>query len=252
MQAVTACPACGAALKVGALFCGGCGLAVTPGATFASGDGATPDSLPFAAWPKAQPWPFQERSTELARQVIAWLNQSGFSTQSEFGGMLSRMVRAALLDKDIYREAAADFRLHSEAWKVAGLVIILSSFGYLIFSLLSGLPNPMVLVMTFVVQIIAWLARIYLVQLVCSSWLKQRLDFRELFRALSYAQSPLGLRFVPYLGQLVELWALVTTTAAIRDITGQQTTQAVILAVAGFIGGAIVMNVVSGFARAFY
>jgi hypothetical protein len=167
--------------------------------------------------------------------------------------MLARMVRATLLDVSIYRQVAFTPALQSEAYKVAALVIAFSSFGYLIFSLLSGgLPSINFLITTFVIQAIAWFARVGAVSLALSGWLKQPVEFNVLFRTMTYAQSPWALRFVPVVGQLVDLWTLVTGTAALRDVTGRTPLYALILTIVGYVGGSVAAAVATNLLRTFY
>jgi hypothetical protein len=191
----------------------------------------------IAVEPPGQYWPFQDQTTTIAAQVISKLNESGLSTQTGFGEMLGRMIRAALLDKTIYREVAADPSLQNEAWKVTALIIVFSSIGFslLSFSFMS-LPGLMSLGSTAVIQLVAWLARVWIVQMAASTWLQKQATFEQLFRSLAYAQSPAILQIVPVVGQIAGLWSLVTTTAAIRDVTGCDTWNAAILAVIGVVG----------------
>lgn len=115
--------------------------AATPEKVSTSGTARTPSVAPegraqeLPLPPSSQPWSFQDQTTNFATQIITKLNASGFSTRAGLGALLARMIRATLLDKTIYREVAADGSLQSEAWKVMGLVILLSSIGGLILSL---------------------------------------------------------------------------------------------------------------------
>src|SRR5438128_1476398 len=161
------CPACGAAIPP------------APSAALAAdlaGDQA--NGLP----PPPQPWAFQQQSTELAAKIIAAL---GPSTAKNVVG---RIVRAAFLDKRIYREVAVDASLQNEAWVVLGAAVVLSSFA---FSPL--IPSPIsvqVLLALSVVQLIALLAKVWIVQILASTWLHKEATFNQLFRGLAYAQSP--------------------------------------------------------------
>lgn len=187
--------------------------------------------------PSGHYWSFQDETTNAAAQVISKLNESGFSTQSGFGRIVGRMIRGALLDKIIYREVAADGMLQAEAWKVTGLIIVLGSIG---FSLLSpsymSLSGLMALGSIAIIQLIAWLARVWVVQVAAYMWLQKQTTFEQLFRALAYAQSPAILQIIPVVGPAVGLWCIVTNTAAIRDVTGCDTWNAAILAIVGVVG----------------
>jgi DNA-directed RNA polymerase subunit RPC12/RpoP len=181
-----------------------------------------------------QCWGFQDQTTNLAHQVIGKLNESGFSTQSGFGSMVARMIQGALLDKTIYRQVAADASLQTEAWKVMGLVIVLGTAGLYFFSL--SFLGLMPIVSVGIIQLIAWVAKVWVVQVAASAWLQKQISFDQLFRPLAYAQSPAILQIIPTLSPVVGLWCVVTNTAAIRDVTGCDTSSAAILAVIGVIG----------------
>jgi ribosomal protein L40E len=187
--------------------------------------------------PSYEPWGFQDQLTGVAANVIGFLNQSGLSSRTGLGAMLPRMIRAVLLDKTVFREVAADASLQSEAWQVMILVILLSCSGVLIASIQHLSASSLYsIVPTAVLQIVAILVRIWLTQVVASSWLKTRTSFNQFFRALVYAQSPVSLQIIPVAGQFIGLWTLITSTAAIRDITGCNTKNAAILAIVSILG----------------
>jgi hypothetical protein len=179
-------------------------------------------------------WGFQDQTTNVAAQVIRKLNESGFSTQTSFGRMVARMIQGALLDKAIYRQVAADSGLQTEAWKVMGLVILVGTAGLYFFSL--SFLGLMPIVSVGIIQLIAWLAKVWVVQVAASAWFQKQISFDQLFRPLAYAQSPAILQIIPTLSPVVGLWCVVTNTAAIRDVTGCDTSSAAILAVIGVIG----------------
>lgn len=205
-----------------------------------------PSSSPDLGLPPVEPWPFQEQSSELARKLIATLNDTGLGSRSGLGKMLGPMIRATLLDKDIFREVAADKSRQSEAWQVLGLVIVAGSAGFALFSgsLLSGVGLSGV-ASSAIIQLVAWLAKVFVVQLAATMWLKEKVTFSQLFRPLAYAQSPALLQVVPSVGQLIGLWMLVTNTAAIRDVTGFDTMKAAILSVIGVVGSMLAVQLVS-------
>ena len=192
---------------------------------------------PGATPPLVEPWGFQNKTTEVAAQIIQKLNQSGFSMQTGFGGMIGRMIRACLLDKTIYREVFMNASLNNEAWAVIGLVIALTILGP--FLLRFSLPGIMSIISMGLIQLISLLAWIWVVQMGSSIWLKRKLGFMSFFRALAYAQSPGILQIIPVVGQFVNIWRLVTSMVAIRGVTGCQTFQAAVLSIVGFIGALI-------------
>lgn len=199
-------------------------------------------------------WAIQEKTTEFAQKAIASLKQSGFATDTEFGRIVVRLIRAALLDKTIYREVCADPAAAGESRKAMAGLIAVNSLIPVFLSLGSLSIQTLVAVAAMaVVQALGWYARAWVVQLVAANWLKKNLVFTQIFRPLIYAQAPTALGFIPVLGQLIGLWALVTNTSAIRDTTGCTTVQAVVLSVAGFVGvtacASVVSPIVSGIFR---
>lgn len=165
-----------------------------------------------------------------------------------------RLVRAALLDKAIYREVCADPQAARESLMAMAGIIAVNSLTPLFFSLGSVSMRTLVAVLSMAaVQAIGWYARAWVVQLIAVNWLKKSVTFSQVFRPLVYAQAPSALGFIPVLGQLVSLWSLVTNTAAIRDVTGCKTVQAVGLSIAGFVGvtasAALVAPIVYGIFR---
>ncbi len=168
------------------------------------------------------------------------LQENGVNMRTGLGTMLERMIRASLLDKEIYREVAGDRALQTEAWKVTALVVISASVGLILASLTrASLGSLTPMLSTSVVALIAFLARVWVVQIAASSWLKRPTRFDPLFRALAYAQAPFILQIVPVVGQIIGLWTLVTTAAAIRDVTGSDSTSAAILSVIGLVGAMV-------------
>jgi hypothetical protein len=166
--------------------------------------------------------------------------------------MLVRMIRASLLDKQIYCELAGNPALDSESLQVTAIWIVLGSAGglFLALSMASGL-SLMSLIIPCVTQAVAWLARVWVVQMTATNWLKINVPTRPLFRAMTYAQSAAALGIIPVVGPLLGLWALVPNTAAVRDVTGADTGKAVVLVAAGLVGGMIAASIATYLLRMF-
>jgi hypothetical protein len=195
-------------------------------------------------------WGFQDQTTNVAAQVIRKLNESGFSTQTGFGRMVARLIQGALLDKAIYWQVAADNTLQTEAWKVMGLVIVLGTAGLYFFSL--SFLGLVPIVSVGIIQLISWVAKVWIVQVAASAWLQKQISFSQLFRPLAYAQSPAILQVIPTLGPVVGLWCVVTNTAAIRDVTGCDTWSAAILALIAVIGVMIATSFAAPIVQIFF
>jgi hypothetical protein len=183
------------------------------------------------------PWPFQEKTTEWAGKVTDNLAKSGFAADTPHGSLATRLIRAAMLDKTVYREVATDPRSETEAWVVMGVIIgLVSLYPYL--STLGSLSSSSMtrLASAAAIQAVAWVARVWIIQMLANKWIGSKLTFRQMFRPLAYAQAPALLLFVPEMRMLVAALSIVTNTAAIRDVTGCNTIQAVILSVVSVIG----------------
>ena len=192
---------------------------------------ATDGELP----PPVEPWAFRATTTDAARRIVAGAGHVGTGPINQ--NLFRRVVRATFLDTAVYREVARDPGLQIESWQVALVVIVASSAGSQILTLqFFSLPQILQLVSTAAVHIVAWLARVWVVQFAAATWLDRKLEFHPLFRALAYAQGPAALTLVPLVGPVLALWALVTSTAAVQDVIGCDTKTAVILAVIGAIG----------------
>jgi len=187
--------------------------------------------------PAVPPWAFQDQFAPLASQLGAIFTKAGSALRSGFAPMLARMIRAALLDKTVYREVAGSAGLQREAW-TAMMLIIGVGLGTSILRLVMTMQNPLAL-LTFapivLLQIAGWLAGVWVVQAAAILWLKRKLTFRQLFRALSYASTPAVLGIIPYAGPYLALWSLVTGTAATRDVAGCDTVTAAVITGVKFV-----------------
>ena len=200
--------------------------------------------------PPAQAWGFQDKLTGITAKAIGAVEQTGLSSRTGLGGILPRMIRAALLDKTIYRELAADGSLQSDAWKAMILVVVLSSSGALI-AAIQYLSASMLysIIPAAVIQSVALIARIWVTQMIASAWFKTSTGFNPFFRSLVFAQSPAILQIIPVAGQFMGLWRLVTSTAAIRDVTGCSTQNAAILAIVSILGDILAVSLAGPFVR---
>lgn len=187
--------------------------------------------------PLGAQWEFRNKTTEISQKILAGVEGANLSTGPFSRTMLQRMIRSFFMDKTIFREVASDRTLHGEAWKVAILIIILSTLGWQILNL-NFLTDRGLIAMgaVIVIQIVTWLVRAWVIQFAAETWFHSKVNFRQLFRALAYAQTPVGLQIVPIVGQAVSIWALVTSTAAIQDVVSCNTKNAIILAIIGAVG----------------
>jgi hypothetical protein len=166
--------------------------------------------------------------------------KAGLKIQTDSGGMIQRMIRAARLDKTIFQEVAEDYSLQTEAWKAIFLIMGLSSLSLLFDSIryLSATTAYSFIIST-IIQVLAFMAQIWVIQRVAAAWLKLQIEFPRLFRALVYAQTPSVLTVLPLVGQLMWVWRLATGFVAIRNLTGASAKNAAILALIGLLVAAM-------------
>ncbi len=221
----------------------------------APGFGPPPTAAPAAAAIPPQPlvlpaaptpWPFQEKTTEWAANLTGNLSKSGFAADTPHGSIVSRLIRAAMLDKTVYREVATDPRCEKEAWMIMGVIVGLVSLYPYLSSLGSFSSSSMTrLASAAAIQAVAWVARVWIIQVLANMWLGSKLTFPQMFRPLAYAQAPSLLMFLPQMTTLVAVLGIATNTAAIRDVTGCSTVQAVVLSIVSVIGVMICIGLAS-------
>jgi len=173
---------------------------------------------------------------EVRAKATTTKGRSGLTARTDMSGMLQRMIRAARLDKTIYRELAKDSSLQNEAWKVMFLVLAVSSIGILFASIrYLSIGSGIYFFITVFLQVLAVMIQIWVTQRIAATWLKSPVGFNQFFRALVYAQSPAILNIIPFIGPLMWIWRVVTSTIAIRDVTGCSTKNAAIAAIIGLL-----------------
>jgi hypothetical protein len=146
------------------------------------------------------------------------------------------MIRGTLLDKSIYREAAANLALQNEAQKVLAVVVMVGSAGALLFSF--SMQGLRLFAGAAIAQAGLWLLRVWAIQLASTHWLKKPIPFDVWFRAITYAQCGLRLGVIPRLAPLLMIWSLITSAAVVQDLLGVDTSTAAIVSV---IGGVAVL-----------
>jgi hypothetical protein len=150
----------------------------------------------------------------------------------DFGVMINRMVRAAMLDVDFYEEVEADTTLNQEALMVVILVSIAAGIGAFVGGIIGG---------SIVINYYVWA---YVTYFVGTNLFQGTADVGELLRTLGYASAPRVLSilsFIPCVGGLVALagaiWSLVTAVVAVRQALdfGDDTVKAIITVVIGWV-----------------
>ncbi len=164
----------------------------------------------------------------------------------DFGVMINRMVRAAMLDVDFYEEVEADTTLNQEALMVVILVSIAAGIGAFVGGVIGGsIVGAIVgLILMVVVGVISYYVWAYVTYFVGTNLFQGTADVGELLRTLGYASAPRVLSilsFIPCVGGLVALagavWSLVTAVVAVRQALdfGDDTVKAIITVVIGWV-----------------
>jgi hypothetical protein len=172
----------------------------------------------------------------------------------DFAAMINRVVRAAMLDVDLYEEVEADTTLTQEALMVVILVSIASGVGSFLAGVIGGDFGTAVLglILGVVMGVLGYYIWAYVTYFVGTNLFEGTADVGEMLRTLGYASGPrvLGiLAFIPCLGPLAglvgALWALVTGVVAVRQALDFDTGKAILTVIIGWVIVFIITIVVS-------
>jgi len=162
----------------------------------------------------------------------------------DFGAMIDRVRRAAMLDVGLYQEVEADSSLNQEALVVVALVSVVAGIGGFLGGLTGGNIGPafLALVVAVVLGVVNYYIWSYLTYFVGTRLFGGTADPGELLRVLGYASGPrvLGvLNFIPCVGWVFGLggaiWALVAGVIAVREALDFDTTKAVLTVIIGWV-----------------
>jgi len=172
----------------------------------------------------------------------------------DFGAMIDRVRRAAMLDVGLYQEVEADTSLNQEALIVVVLASIAAGIGGLVGSLLLGGnigPGFMALIVAAVLGVVNYYIWSYLTYFVGTSLFGGTADPGELLRVLGYASGPrvLGvLSFIPCVGWVFGLggaiWALVAGVIAVREALDFDTSKAILTVIIGWVVILVITTIV--------
>jgi hypothetical protein len=172
----------------------------------------------------------------------------------DFAAMINRVVRAAMLDVDLYEEVEADTSLTQEALMVVILVSIASGVGGFLAGVIGGDIGAAVLglILGVVMGVLGYYIWAYVTYFVGTNLFDGTADVGEMLRTLGYASGPrvLGvLAFIPCLGPLAALvgalWALVAGVVAVRQALDFDTGKAILTVIIGWVIVFIITIVVS-------
>jgi hypothetical protein len=183
-------------------------------------------------------WGFRLQTTAFADKLVKGIVSQDQGTPNPFLECLARIIRGALMDKDVYRTAASSASLTAEAVWVAVALVVISTLG-LSGGNLFGYASSFLL-KAMIIRAIGWLGAVFAVHYVARAWQKVAMPPVAWFRAMVYAQSALLLSIVPIFGILVTIWVAVCTVGALQDVSGKDTKVGItLLVVAGMASAAI-------------
>jgi len=171
--------------------------------------------------------------------------------------MFRNMYRAAALDSDFYERAETDSSLDREALFVVLVANTLAAIGAWIgFGEVAGsgvvetirdwadlgtftAPSEgglfFVVATSVALAVVGWIVWAATTGFVGSRVFGGTTDFGEMLRVLAYAQSPLVIGIVPWLGPVAGVWSLVASVIAIRQALGFNTGRALGSAIGGWL-----------------
>ena len=157
--------------------------------------------------------------------------------------IVSRMIRAAKLDKAFYNEVESDTSLTNEALMVVIIGAVASGVGGLISGIFSGfgavITTTIVNVLMVIIGYFIW---VYVTHFVGTRFFGGTGDAGELRRTLGYAMAPQVLNilnFIPCVGGLIGLvvwiWTLVAGFIAVREGMDLDNGKAIITVLVGWL-----------------
>ena len=154
--------------------------------------------------------------------------------------MLNRVFRALKLDADLYEEVEHDSQYLPEAALIVVATSLLAGFGgWISGSFVAGFIS---LALT---GLLGWFVWSGVTLIVGTRIFGGTANYGEMLRVLGYANAPLALAIVPWVGLLVgSLWALVASIVALRQGLDFTLRKAIGTAIVGWIVLFIVRAVV--------
>jgi hypothetical protein len=191
---------------------------------------------------QASIWGFRLQTTALADKLVKSIASRDQGTPNHFIECLARIIRGALMDKDVYRTAASTASLTTEAVWVAVALIVISTVGLSVGNLFGYALSFLVKAM--IIRAVGWAGAVFAVHYVAREWQKVALPPVAWFRAMVYAQSAMLLSIVPIFGIVVTIWVAACTVGALQDVSGKDTKVGIALLVVAGIASVIIASVI--------
>lgn len=172
----------------------------------------------------------------------------------DFNLIFKRIMRAALLDKELYREVEADPSLNQEALMIVVAVSVISGIGSFFAGLIAGKPGAAFLALIFssAIGVANYYIWAYVTHYIGTNLFAGDADPGELLRVLGYASVPLLLGFFAFIkciGPLVALigaiWALVAAFLGVKEALDLDTTETAITVFLGWLAILIINSIVN-------
>jgi hypothetical protein len=169
--------------------------------------------------------------------------------------LINRVLRAALLDKEVFQEVEADPSLDQEALTVVIIVSVAGGIGAFLGNLLVGniLAAFLGLIINAAVGIANYYIWAYVSHYIGTKMFNGVADPGELLRVLGYASGPRILSlfgFIPCFGAVLAfvggLWALVAGYFGVREALDLDTTETLVTVVLGWLVILFIYGVVAG------
>lgn len=162
--------------------------------------------------------------------------------------MIERVMRAVRLDPTLYQEVDGDESLTGEAFMVVGLIGAISG---LLGGLLSDTGNAITGLLFGAIGAAIGLVIGAGILLLIGKIFGGQAEYMGLLRSVAYAYSPNVLSWIPFVGFLASLWALVCGVIAVRESHAVSTGAAVaivLIPAAVLFGLALLLALVAGIA----
>ena len=158
--------------------------------------------------------------------------------------LINRVLRAALLDKEFFKEAEADASLNQEALMVVVIVSIAGGVGAFLANLLGG--EFFAAIGAFIISTIVGIANYYIwayvAHFIGTNMFQGEADPGELLRVLGYASGPRILSllgFIPCFGALLGfvggIWVLIAGFFGVKEALELDTTETLVTVVLGWL-----------------
>ncbi len=129
--------------------------------------------------------------------------------------MIENAIRAARLDVDFYNTVERDESYTTQAALLVVIVGALAGLGNVFSPLTDGFLGP--IIWGVAGALIGWVVWSFVTDFVGRTFFGGESDLGQMLRVLGYAQAPLALGVIPFLGWVGAIWALVAAVVAIRE-----------------------------------